>query len=245
MKIFDWFTTKKVNNSSASNHAKDNDIKRNLALDKEMKRLKKLYGLLQHYFVYILSTEKEIDDKIKKIKIKTGQNLLDEQLVRELWVLRYSILHIWFFDFSPPANQNELEESITLINHACQSAFESNGKNEYLPWLKQGFIEYSGTNKLEFNNLKKFNPYFTEKLTEKISRIAFECTEGRLGGELHDFVVELIMTTIQKDQKAFTLSDDTSLTAEELLSIETTISDMKLTKKDFEDALDSLRCPEK
>jgi hypothetical protein len=48
------------------------------------------------------------------------------------------------------------------------------------------------------------------------------------------------MTTIQKDQKAFELSDDVSLTEEELQNIKNTINEMKPTEKDFEDFIDSL-----
>ena len=73
-----------------------------------------------------------------------------------------------------------------------------------------------------------------------MARIVFESTEGRLGGELHDFVTELMMITIQKDRKVFELDDDISLTKGEIQGIKDIISGMKPSKKDFENFADSL-----
>ena len=97
---------------------------------------------------FFISTEKEIEDKIKKIKDRTNQNLKDEQLVKELWILRYSALHIWFFNLKPPKNQNEVKENAILINRSFQSVLENNGRSDYLSWLNKGFVEYAGTNEL-------------------------------------------------------------------------------------------------
>jgi hypothetical protein len=163
--------------------------------------------------------------------------LKDEQLVKELWILRYVALHVWFFDVKPPRNQKEVKENITLMNHAFQNVLENNKKTNYLSWLNKGFVEYIGADELNFRN---FKTHFVERLAEKIPRIAFECTEGRLGGELHDSIIYLIMTTLQKDQKVFELEDDVSLTEEEIQNITNTINAMKPTGKDFEDFIDSL-----
>jgi hypothetical protein len=239
MKIFNWFSKRKNDNSSTANHGKGITVEKALAFAMEAEKLGKFYVFLKHYIELLLSTEKEIDAKIKEIKDSTNQNLKDEQLVKELWVLRYSTLHIWFFDLNPPKNQNEVKENTILISRAFQSVLESNGRSDYLSWLNKGFVEYAGTDELNFNSLKKFKSHFTEKLAEKVPLIAFECIEGRLGGELHDFVIELIMTTIQKDQKAFELKDDVSLTEEEVRNIKNTINEMKPTEKDFEDFIES------
>lgn len=241
MKIFNWFSNRKDDNSSTSNHGKRITVEKARAFAIEAEKLRKFYVFLKRYIEFLLSTEKEIEAKIKGIKESTSQNLKDEQLVKELWILRYSILHIWFFDLKPPKNQNEVKENITLINHAFQIVLENNGRFDCLSWLKKGLFEYAGTNEINFSNLNKINSHFTGKFAEKVPLIAFECTEGRLGGELHDFVIELIMTTIQKDQKAFVSSDDVSLTEEEVQNIKKTINEMKPTEKDFEDFIDSLR----
>ena len=240
MNLFKWFSNRKDDNSSTANQVKRITVEKALAFAREAEKVGKFYVFLKHYIEFLLSTEKEIEAKIKEIKESTSQNLKDEQLVQELWILRYSTLHIWFFDLKPPKNQNEVKENITLINHAFQSVLENNRRFDYLSWLNKGFVEYVGTNELNFSNLKKINSHFTGKLAEKVPQIAFECTEGRLGGELHDFVIELIMTTIRKDQKAFELSDDVSLTEEEVQNIKNTINEMKPTEKDFEDFIDSL-----
>jgi transposase len=240
MKIFNWFSNHKDDNSSKPNHGGRITVKKALAFAKEAERLGKFYVFLKRYIEFLLSTEGEIEAKIKEIKDRTKQNLKDEQLIKELWILRYAALHVWFFDLKPPNNQNEVKENSTLIYRAFQSVLESNEKSDYLSWLDKGFAEYSGANELNFNDLKKFKSHFSEKLAEKVPLIAFECTEGRLGGELHDFVIELIMITIQKDQKAFELSDNVSLTEEEVQNIKNIINEMKPTEKDFEEFIDSL-----
>jgi len=241
MKVFNWFSNRKDDNSSTVNHGKRITVEKALAFDREAEKLGTFYVFLKHYVEFLLRTEKDIEAKIKEIEESTSQNLKHEQLVKELWILRYSILHIWLFELKPPKNQNEVKENITLINHAFQSVLENNGRFDYLSWLNKGFVEYAGTNELHFSNLKKSKSHFTGKLAERVPLIAFECTGGRLGGELHDFVIELIMTTIQKDQKAFALSDDVSLREEEVQNIRNTINGMKPTQKDFEDFIDSLR----
>lgn len=240
MKIFDWFSNRKNDNSSMTNHEKRISVRKALAFAEEAEKLGKFYLFLKHYIDFLLSAEKEILAKIQEIKDRTKRNLKEEQLVKELWILRYAALHIWFFDLNPPKNQNEVKENFTLINRAFQSVLENNEKSDYLSWLDKGFADYAGVNEVNFDNLKKFKSHFTEKLAEKVPLIAFECTEGRLGGELHDSIIELIMTTIQKDQKAFELSDDVSLTEEEVQNIKNTINEMKPTEKDFEDFIESL-----
>ena len=240
MKIFNWFSNRKNDDSSTDSHGKRITVGKALAFAKEAEKLGKFYVFIKHYIEFLLSTEKEIGTKIQEIKDKTKQNLKDEQLVKELWILRYAALHMWFLDLKPPKNQNDVKENSTLINHALQNVLENNEKSDYLSWLDQGLAQYAGTNQLNFGNLKEFKSHFAGKLAEKIPLIAFECTEGRLGGELHDFVIKLIMTTIQRDQKAFELSDDVSLTEEEFQNIKNTIYEMNPTEKDFEDFIDSL-----
>ena len=113
-------------------------------------------------------------------------------------------------------------------------------KLDYLPWLKNGLSEFVG-GELNFNNLKNFRKNFSNKLADKIPHIAFECTEGRLGGELHDFVIEMVMTTIQEDQKVFSMTDDNDLTEEETQNIKNAVTEMSEARhKAGEDFINSL-----
>lgn len=240
MNIFNWFSNHKNDNSSATNRGGKITVKKAIAFTKEAEKLGKFYVFLKHYVEFLLSTEEEITTKIKEIQEKTNQNLKDELLRKELWILRYATLHVWFFDIKTPKNQDEVKENLALINHVFQSVLENYGKTSYLSWFKNGFAEYVGVDEFNFSNLKNFKTHFSEKLTEKVPQVAFDCTEGRLAGELHDFVIELIMTTVLKDQKAFQLDDDASLTDEEAQNIRSTIDSMKPTEKDFEDFINSL-----
>jgi len=238
MGIFNWFSNHKDNNSSGKGGKIT--VNKALAFAKEAEKLGKFYIFLKHYVEFILSTEEEISTKIKEIKEKTNQNLKNDQLVKELWNLRYAALHVWFFDLKTPKNQIEVKENLTLIDRAFQNVLDNYGKTSYFFLFKNGFAEYVGADELNFSNLKNFKNNFSEKFAEKVPQIAFDCTEGRLAGELHDFVIELIMTTVQKDQKAFELDDDVSLSDEEVRNIKHTIESMKPTEKDFEDFINSL-----
>jgi hypothetical protein len=209
-----------------------------MAVKEEVKKLRGYLIFLENYIEAIFDTQKEIEAKIEQIKIKTKQNLKEEQLIKELWVLRYAFLHLWFFNVKPPKNKNELMENISLINRAFEDV---KGTTDYLPWLKKGFIEYSGTDQLTIPNLKEFESHVMEKVSEKIPLIAFECTEGRLGGELHDFVIELLMITVMQDKELFETGNNSG-TTEEAGGIKKVIEELKLSRKKaaedfFEDLL--------
>lgn len=204
---------------------------------KMVEELKKDLEFLQIYVKYFLSTQEKIKDDIKKIKSKTEQNLKDEQIIKDLWILRYIFLHLWFLGTKKPTNQNELEAYISLIERAFQSFKETSG---YLIWLKNGFIEYTGTDQPRFSDLKNFELRALEKVSEKIPLIAFECTDGRLGGELHNFVIKLLMITIEKDKKTF-FDDGDNLTEEENRNVKKVIKDMSEDRKKLaEDFINSL-----
>ncbi|OWK27052.1 MAG: hypothetical protein US76_00290 [Parcubacteria group bacterium GW2011_GWA2_38_13b] len=240
MKILNWFSSNKNGSPSTTGRGGKITVAKALAFAKEAEKLGKFYVFLKHYIDFLLSTEREIATQVKAIQEKTNQNLKGDQLIKELRILRYAATHVWFFDIKVPKNQNEVKENLSLINHAFQNILENHGKTSYLSWLKNGFSEYAGVDELNFSNLKSFKNNFSEKLAEKVSQIAFDCTEGRLAGELHDFVIELIMTIVQKDQKAFQLDDNVSLTDKETGNIRNTIDSMKPTEKDFEDFINFL-----
>lgn len=192
---------------------------------KTYEELKPFFALFIHCFKSILDSEKEIEQKVQEIQAKTQQNLKEDQLFKELWILRYVCLHVWFFDLKPPKSKTELSDELLVINSALKSVLKEKDKLDYMSWLKNGLFEFAD-GELNFNSLKSFRKNFSDKLADKIPHIAFECTEGRLGGELHDFVIEMVMTTIQEDQKVFSMTDDNALTEEEAQNIKKAIAEM-------------------
>ena len=147
---------------------------------------------------------------------------------------------MWFFELKPPKSQTELEDEFLVINSALKNVLNDRNKIDYLSWLKRGFSEFAGVEEFSIKDLKSFDEDFPNKLAERMARIVFDSTGGRLGGELHDFITELMMTTIQKDRKIFELNDNVALTESETRNIKDIIDGMKPTKKDFEDFVSSI-----
>ncbi|MCX6813591.1 MAG: hypothetical protein NTV77_03930 [Candidatus Azambacteria bacterium] len=236
MGIFNWFSNNKTQSTSKGKIT----AKQVLDFSKTYEELKPFFALFVHCFKHILASEKEIEQKVKEIQNKTQQNIKEDLLFKELWALRYVCLHIWFIDLKPPKNKTELSDEFLVINSALKSVLKENNKLDYLPWLKNGLSEFAD-GELNFNNLKNFKKNFSDKLADKIPHIAFDSTEGRLGGELHDFVIELVMTTIQEDQKVFSMSDENTLTEEEAQNIKNAITEMSEDRhKTAEDFMNSL-----
>ncbi len=237
MKIFNWLSSKKDRQTSSGGNI---TAKKVLDFATTYEELKPYFALFVYYFKSVLDSEKEIEQKVREIQTKTQQNLKEDQLFKELWILRYVCLFVWFFDLKPPKNKTELSDELLVINSALKSVLKENNKLDYLPWLKNGLSEFAD-GELTFNNLKGFRKNFSDKLADKIPHIAFDCTEGRLGGELHDFVIELVMTTIQEDQKVFSMSDENTLTEEEAQNIKSAIMEMSEDRhKTAEDFMNSL-----
>ena len=237
MKIFNWLSNKKDGQTSDGGKITAKQV---LDFSKTYEELKPYFALFVHFFKSVLDSEKEIEQAVKEIQVKTQQNLKEDQLFKELWILRYVCLHIWFFDLKPPKNKTELSDELLVINSSLKSVLKEKDKLGYLPWLKNGLSEFAD-GELSFNSLKSFRKNFSDKLADKIPHIAFECTEGRLGGELHDFVIEMVMTTIQEDQKVFSMTDDNALTEEEAQNIKKAIAEMSEARhKAGEDFMNSL-----
>jgi len=203
------------------------------AINEEVAKLKKYVIFLENCIEFFFNTEKAIRIKINDIETKTNQEIKQEQLAKEIWILRYAFLYSLFFEIKTPKNENDTVENDKLINHALQNILNKEGKNDYLPWLQDGlniFIDHP----LNYND---FQSEFPEKIGEKIPLIAFECTGGRLGGESHDGILELIMTTIEKDKKFFLHGDIDALTGEETENVKKVIEDLRETRekaaKDF------------
>jgi hypothetical protein len=188
------------------------------AKEKLVKELNTFLIFLEEYVTKLAGSEDEIKTKIQAIQDKTKQNLKAEQLLNEIWVLRYVSCVLWFFGLKPPQDQKDVEINLALINKAFLNVKET---ADYFPLFAKGFVEYAGE-ELEFSKIKELERKITEKIAEKIPSIAFDCTEGRLGGELHDFVLELIMTTVMQDKELFTGA--TLLTEKEKGRIKETIN---------------------
>lgn len=222
MKLLDWLFGPPKQKSVPQ---KKITVAKAMAFSKEYEKVKKLANYLNHCINQLALNETKIEAVVEEMKSKTNQEVDKEKLLKEIWIIRYSSLFVFFFDFNFPKNQKDLDMYLKLFEHCFESILALHGKTNYLSWLKTGFAEYAGTDKFEIYSLKLVKSNFTQKIAEKIPLIAFDCTGGRLGGELHDSIIELIMTTVQRDQKVFSLSDNTTLTSEETENIKNTIEE--------------------
>lgn len=235
-----WFSNSDNKKSSTTINKANLTAEKVLEFDKEVKKLGKYFIFLKDYVQKILNTEPEIEEEIKKLISRTKRDLKKEYILRELLILRYSLLHMWFFDIKPPQNQNEVAENFVLIDRAIQSVLESNNKSDYLIWLEKGFADFFGTNELEFSKLDEFKASVIEKVSEKMTLIPFESTGGSFSGELHDGVLKLLMETIEKDKKSYYM-DDRSITHEEKDEIKTVIRDISTqTHEDAKSVLEDM-----
>ena len=234
MKILDWLFGPPKQKSTPKNKI---TIAKAMAFSKEYEKVKKLANYLNHCVNQLALNEPKIEVAIEEMGLRTNQEVDKEKLLKEIWIIRYSSLFVFFFDFNYPKNQKDLDMYLKLFEHCFESTLALHDKINYLSWLKIGLAEYAGTDKFEIYSLKSVKSNFTQKIAEKIPLIAFDCTGGRLGGDLYDSIIELIMTTVQRDQKAFSLSDDTTLTPEEIENIKSTIkesgSQSKKTGEEF------------
>jgi hypothetical protein len=243
MSILDWFFGSPTKNKASTNNNPRGKITvaKAMAFSKEYEKVKKLANYLNHCINQLALNEPKIEAAIEEMKSKTNQEVDKEKLLKEILIVRYSSLFVFFFDFNFPKSQKDLEMYLKLFEHCFESTLALHGKTNYLSWLKMGFAEYAGTDKFEINSLKSVKSSFMQKIAEKIPSIAFDCTGGRLGGELHDSIIELIMTTVQRDQKIFSLSDNTTLTSEETENIKSTIEESgEQSKKAGEEFINEL-----
>jgi 6-phosphogluconolactonase/glucosamine-6-phosphate isomerase/deaminase len=72
----------------------------------------------------------------------------------------------------------------------------------------------------------------TERVATEIPTTVFNVTGGRLGGELYEGLLRLIMETVELDKKSFTLDSERSLTPEESANLDDVISKMRLLKEE-------------
>lgn len=175
----------------------------------------------------------EAKKNINKIEIKNDKKT---QFINELWMLRYAFLYSWFLDIKPPKNQSDLEDIMVLLESATRQVLNKIDKNDYLPVLKKGVVEYN-IDQLTFNNLKEFDSQFTKRVAEKVPLIVFECTGGILAGEHYEDIFNLITIMLETDKKTFLLGKKQSLTEEEIQKIKKETKKISLTKEDVEGAM--------
>lgn len=192
---------------------------------KTYEKLKPFFALLVHCLKHIEKSEDQIQEKIERIKRKTGQDINQDLLQKELWVFRYACLHMWYFDLLMPKNETELSDQLLVINSALKSVLTESSKLEYSLWLKEGFNKYSHGD-LDIKKLEIFMREFSSNVSDVVTRTAFESTGGRLAGELHSFVIELFMTTMQLDKKVFHMNEGTELNELEDLDIKNLLTDL-------------------
>lgn len=231
MGIFNWILNKKKDDNISLKKKEEITVEKALAFSKTYQEMKPFFASFLHYFKYILDNEEEIIIKLKEIQTKTGQELKEEELLKEFLILGYTSSHMWFFDIKPPKNQEDLSDELLAINSALKTVLTDRSKLDYMPWLKKGLSEYVGAEELNFNNFESFKENFAENLAQRSTQIAFNSTGGRLGGELHDYIIELIMTTFAKYKKVFLLEDDIDLTKEETENIKTSIDELSISRK--------------
>jgi len=204
MSILNWISNRKwAVSAPRSRGSGDVTVKKAVAFAKAAEELPKFVVFLKKHVQYLVDTELELKSEIRGLESSTKKPLMRETLLKELWVLRYVFLHLWFFDARIAENQSDVDDNLLAIRSACKFALNDNGKSDYLPWLEDGFVAYAGSRELSFSGLSEIKAHILETVSEKIPLIAFQCTEGRLGGDLYEGVQELIMNTIERDKMSF------------------------------------------
>lgn len=119
MGIFNWISNNKNSNSnSTTQHKGKITVEKVLAITKLADNLEKFAVFLKNYAKIILDTETEIKKELEQLTTKTKQNLLKDSLMKELWILRYTFLHLWFLELKSPRDQSELEDNLFLVKWA-------------------------------------------------------------------------------------------------------------------------------
>lgn len=174
------------------------------AIEEEAKKMGAYYQYLLLCFKYIHKTEVEIKKKIEYLRKATNQNILDEMLLKELWILRYAYLIFIFTGISNPKKDVEVQTDLKLADKALEDVLKENEQHNNLKWLREGITDFLGGPEIDLQSFKKFRANFASEMSGIITHAAFNCTEGRLGGELHDGIIDLMQSTIETDKEYFT-----------------------------------------
>lgn len=208
----------------------------------ESKKLKKYFTFLSVCIKFLVDTEKLLKDRITEIETNTGQEVKIDHFLKEMWILRYTILYLVFFEIKQPENEADVIENNKLVDYVLKSVLEKEKKLDYYKSIKSEFPKFIGMDEIKFADVKNLSYILANIIAEKIPLIVFDSTGGRLGGEQHDLIMELVMTTVSKDKKYFYGGSDykdynIDLSSEESNGIKTAIKDLETERnkagKDF------------
>jgi len=203
----------------------------------ESKKLKKYFTFLSVCIKFLADTEKLLKNKITEIEASTGQEVKIDHFLKKMWILRYTILCLVFFEIKHCENEADVIENNKLIDYVLKSVLEKEKKLNYYESIKLEFPKFIGLDEIKFVDVKNLSHTLANIIAEKIPLIVFDSTGGRLGGEQHDLIMELVMTTISKDKKFFYGDSDykdynLNLSNEESNGIKIAIKDLEAERNE-------------
>jgi hypothetical protein len=219
-----------------NNNTNDHKLDISLSTLKTLDKLRSFWGFLSNHVEYLIKTEKSIKDGIPELAETYNQPILEEQFTKELWINSYINVHKWFFDLMEPQNNEELALTLDVVSGVFERTLEKHDKKDYMLWLNNGLNNFYGKDKLIFNDPKLLDTLYTEQLAKRFTTIAYEVTEGRLGGKLYEGVLTSIMLLMKVERKQFLLEEDLSLSEEDIEEIGDIIDSMKLSQEDVNEA---------
>lgn len=195
--------------------------------------LSAIYLFLKRYILGLADSEVGVLQKVEDLKTRTGQEVDAAQLMQNLMAFRIAFLYSWFFQIKPAKNQADTDENLSLIKHALSAAFAIRGRSDDVDRVEGSMKEYLDiSNDQEITANMFEDNRLTERVATEIPTTVFNVTGGRLGGELYEGLLRLIMETVELDKKSFTLDSERSLTPEESANLDDVISKMRLLKEE-------------
>jgi hypothetical protein len=191
-----------------------------------------IYLFLKRYILGLIDSEGEILQAIEELKTRTKQEVDVARLMQDLTAIRFAFLHSWLFQIKPANNQVDTDENLSLINHAVRAAFAIRGRSDDVERVEdsiKGYLDISNDQEITANMFE--DSRFAERVGAEIPTAVFNVTGGRLGGELYEGLLRLIMETVELDKKSFTLDSERSLTPEESANLDDMISKTRLPKE--------------
>lgn len=178
--------------------------------------------------------EEGIKEQVEHLAIKTGQKVDLDKFISMLRGLRYAFLLNTFYEFLSP-EKDFTEREIAFIFY---SALKRNVENpaEIFEIMSKLF----GYDPLAQENLKKFTEEFTDRASEAIPHLIFDVTGGRLWGELHDGLLQIVMQTIELDKKKFINASNEPMTEGEYEKVRTAVSKINLDNRTPEEIFNDI-----
>lgn len=184
-------------------------------------------AFLLRNFSRILKTEDQIKAEIECLPHPEGRIFNKELVTSELKEVRFIFQFIWFLELLMPTHQEELNDLAFTLDYALKESLERANKINQLQQLVAKIQSCIDVNSIQIARLSNYLKAANETVAEKMSRITFDSTGGTFGGEPYDSILELIMTTVARDNKIFKLDDSTNLSEAEVENIKTSMKEMK------------------